>query len=203
MIEVFSPKWYYINKLEEEKQNKVSELFKDFIDDDSNFKQPPAWNCNIQCSYQHENNSKAPWDAWLEIVRPQFDNFIEEVGCLQDIEILPQEAWVNKYLPGDSQEYHNHCTPNTNISMVYFHTVNEDDNCKFKFHNGEHGEYQLTGLSDLIKIPNTQYTEPKIEQGSIIFFPSFYPHLVSPHRGTKQRITFAANFYIVPQGWRG
>ena len=26
-------KWYYINKLEEEKQNKVSELFKDFIDD--------------------------------------------------------------------------------------------------------------------------------------------------------------------------
>ena len=76
MIEVFSPKWYYINKLEEEKQNKVTELFTDFIDDDSNFKQPPAWNCNIQCSYQHENNSKAPWDAWLEIVRPQFDNFI-------------------------------------------------------------------------------------------------------------------------------
>ena len=203
MIEVFSPKWYHIGKLEEEKQKQVDELFKDFINNDNNFAQPPVWNCNLKSSFQHANNSTASWDQWLEIIRPQFNEFVEEIGCLQEIEILPQEAWINKYRPGDSQELHTHCTPNTNISMVYFHTINKNDNCQFKFYNQEYNDYQLTGLSDLLKLPVSQNTIPKIEQGNIIFFPSFYPHLVSPHRGTSDRVTFAANFYIVPQGWAG
>ncbi len=203
MIEVFNPKWYYIDKIEEEKQQEINELFKEFIDNEDNFAQPPAWNCNLQCSYQHKNNSQAPWDKWLEIMRPQFDKFVDSIGAKQDIEILPQEAWVNKYNPGDSQEMHNHCTPNTNISLVYFHTINDDDDCNFKFYNNEHGDYQLTGLSDVLKMPVSQNTMPKVESGSVIYFPSFYPHLVSPHRGTKTRITFAANFYVVPEGWRG
>jgi len=200
-INLFSPSWYYLNELELQEQQEISELFKDFIDNDDNFAQPSSWDHNVKASYYHKNNANAPWAKWLDIIEPQINNFLKDVGTTHPVEVIPKEVWVNKYRPGDSQEYHQHCTPTTNISLVYFHTLNKDDNCNFQFHNGS-SEYQLTGLSDLLHIPNVQYTIPETKQGSVIIFPSFYPHLVTTHRGTKQRITFAGNFRIVPQGWK-
>ena len=44
-------------------------------------------------------------------------------------------------------------------------------------------------------------TKPKVSQGDVLFFPSHYPHLVSPHRGTRERITFSANFKVIPKGF--
>ena len=41
-------------------------------------------------------------------------------------------------------------------------------------------------------------TVPDVKQGDVIIFPSHYLHLVSPHRGTKTRITISANFNLVP-----
>jgi len=106
-------------------------------------------------------------------------------------------AWVNKYNPGDSQETHDHCDPTNNLSMVYFHTLNDDDGCVFKFVNNEHGHLTSQGLG-VLNTPSQPMTVPDVKQGDVIIFPSHYLHLVSPHRGTKTRITISANFNLVP-----
>ena len=201
-IEVYHPRWYYHEVLTTTEISTINEIFQDYIEDDNNFKQPPGWNCNVQTSYQVGENDTPEWKEFLNIIRPYVDDMLSMVRA-KAVEVLPQEAWVNKYNPGDSQELHDHCTPNTNLSMVYFHRLNDDDNCQFKFKDPEHSNYMMEGLADLMVLPCEQYHTPPVKQGSIIFFPSHYPHLVSPHRGTQTRITFSANFYLVPYGWRG
>ena len=198
-MKTFSPSWYFQGEVTEEARQEISRIFKDFIEDKDNFGQPPKWTAPVRSSYDHMNNEKAPWQAFFKIVGSQFEKFLDEVGTLQDVEVLPLEAWVNKYRPGDSQEYHTHCGPDVNIAMVYFHTITDNDDCKFMFYNNDH-DYQLTGLVDVLKIPNTQHTIPNVKEGSIIIFPSFYPHLVSIHKGIKNRVTFSSNLQVVPVG---
>ena len=55
------------------------------------------------------------------------------------------------------------------------------------------------GYNKMFQIPNKPVSVPKVNSGDLIFFPSFYPHFVTPHffRGFE-RITFSANFLIVP-----
>ena len=197
-IQVFNPKWYFQSRLGPRSQLIVDELFREYISNENNFRQPEDWNCIVQTSWSNKPDDSAPYGEWLDVIRPIFDKFIEEVGAKTDIEILPMNAWVNKYNPGDSQETHDHCDPSNNLSMVYFHTLNDDDGAEFAFYNVEHAAYQMQGLSDTVKSPTQQTTVPKVVEGDIIIFPSHYHHLVSPHRGTKTRITFSLNFQIRP-----
>jgi len=197
-LQVFCPKWYFQTTLGEEQQQKTVDMFSKLLSNDNNFHQPPAWNCNVQSSWQKMPQGGEPWTSWLDMLQPVWDEFIDNVGAACDIEILPQNAWANRYHPGDSQEVHDHCTPTSNLSMVYFHTLNDDDGCEFMFYNTEHSAYQMQGLSDTIKSPTQQTTKPSVQQGDILIFPSHYHHLVSPHRGTKTRITFSLNFQVAP-----
>ena len=197
-IQVFNPKWYFQSTLGQQAYQKTVDLFRDYIDDPSNFKQPDDWNCNVQTSWSNQPDESAPYGEWLDVLRPIFDKFIEEVGSNVDIQILPMNAWINKYNPGESQEAHDHCDPANNLSMVFFHTLNDDDGCAFKFINTEHQLYKSQGL-DILNAPSQQVTVPKVKSGDVLIFPSHYLHLVSPHRGTKTRITISANFNLVPE----
>lgn len=200
-LEIFAPSFYYHETLKPDEIASIDEAFRDYIENDNNFSQPPAWNCNVQSSYGCDN-STPEWKVLMDNISPYLNDFLQKVDS-DAVDCLLQEAWVNKYNPGDSQEMHDHCTPNSNLSVVYFHRLNDDDNCQFKFYNRDHNYYQLQGLSDIIALPFEMHHTPSVGSGSIIIFPSHYPHLVSPHRGTQTRITFSANFYIVPHGWRG
>lgn len=199
-IQIFCPKWYFITKLNEDEQAKIKQIFSNFIGTEKNFGQPPEWNCNVRSSIHQHGNNTGPWQEWIDVLRPYFNEFVDQVGTQQDIEIIIEEAWVNKYLPGESQEQHAHCSPTSNISMVYFYRVNEDDDCSFRFINNEHEYYKLSGLADTLKAPVEHYTTPEVETGTLLIFPSHYYHLVSPHRGTNERITFSGNFKIIPEG---
>jgi hypothetical protein len=197
-IQVFNPKWYFQSTLGSQAYQKTVDLFRDYIDNPSNFRQPDDWNCNVQTSWSNQPDESAPYGEWLDVLRPIFDKFIEEVGSKVDIQILPMNAWINKYNPGESQEAHDHCDPSNNLSMVFFHTINDDDGCAFKFINTEHQLYKSQGL-DILNAPSQQVTVPKVKSGDVLIFPSHYLHLVSPHRGTKTRITISANFNLVPE----
>ena len=197
-IEIFCPKWYFNTTLSKELQEKTNELFGEYLADENNFGQPTEWACNVKSTWQKTPESEGPWLQWLPLLRPVFDQFMDEVGRVCDLEIVPQNAWANKYNPGDYQEVHDHCTPTSNISMVYFHTVNDDDSAKFMFYNTEHAPYRLQGLSDTLRLPINHQTVPDVGQGDILIFPSHYLHLVTPHRGSQTRITFSMNFLISP-----
>lgn len=197
-IQVFCPKWYYTTQLDRTQQDEIVELFKEFIDDRTKFTQP-NWNCNVLSTFQTEANKEAPWDEFLRLLKPHFDEFVDQVGTRQNIEILVEDAWINKYSFGDSQEFHDHCLPTVNLSMVYFYSVPPDTTSKFKFYNTEHAPYQMSGLSQTLNAPSEQLTVPETTEGTLLLFPSHYGHLVSPHRSEHQRITISMNFKVIPQ----
>ena len=197
-VEMFAPAWYYVGDVNEEYQKRIEDLFKPFISNDDNFSDAVGWNCNVQTSFQHANNGSAPWTQWLECLRPQVDEFMDELQPLCDIEIIPQEAWVNKYHKGDHQEYHDHAVPQCNLSMVYFHTLTPGEMSNFKFYNNSHSLYKSCGLVDVFNLPTGFAIEPKIRQGSLVIFPSFYPHYVTPNNSDHERVTLSGNFWVVP-----
>lgn len=196
-FQLFCPKWYFHSSLSTKDQHITQKLFEDLISDDEHFHQPKTWNCNVQSSWEKLPKPDGPWDEWISIINPIWGEFIETIGTHCNIDIIFRDAWINKYNSGDSQEMHDHCDSQCNLSMVYFHTLNDDDGCQFQFCNTEHSSYQMQGL-DVLKIPVFPLTIPKISQGDILIFPSHYYHLVSPHKGTKTRITFSLNFEITP-----
>ena len=56
----------------------------------------------------------------------------------------------------------------------------------------------MLGIDDVLNTPDEELTIPKVKDVYILMFASLYLHLVSPHRGSKTRITFSANFKIKP-----
>ena len=81
--------------------------------------------------------------------------------------------------------------------MVYFYK--EFDETLFRFYNNEDSKYKSCGLKEVLSIPSSNTIVPKVAQGDIIIFPSFYPHYVCPNPYHEERITFSANFLVTPQ----
>ena len=194
---MFCPQWYYTGTVSEENQQRIAELFDDFVSNDDNFSESPDWNCPSLTTIHNEANGQAPWSEWLECIRDHIDSFLEETQPTKDIQIIPQEAWANKYKAGHFQEYHDHAVANCNISMVYFYK--EFDETLFRFYNNEDSKYKSSGLKEVLSIPSSNTVTPKVTQGDIIIFPSFYPHYVCPNPYHEERITFSANFLVTVQ----
>ena len=197
-VQVFCPKWYYHYSATEEQQEPVRSILGSHFNNEGNFSIPQDWNCKVRTSWGKHLPDDPMWLDFLEVLRPAFDQFINEVGAKQDINIIPRNFWANKYNAGEFQEAHDHCAPNSNIGFVYFYEINECDDCGFKFYNTEHAPIKLQGIDEVLGTPDTQITEPDIKQGDLIMFPAHYLHLVSPHKGTKTRMTVSANFHVVP-----
>ena len=197
-VQVFSPKWFFHDRLSEEDQQETKEMFSDFLNNEDNFQQPKGWSCNIRTSWMHENNTKELWNGWLKNLKPTMDRFVAEVGTKCDVDIIMDNSWANKYDIGNYQEVHDHSdSMRTNISMVYFYEIDEDD-VGFRFYNKEHSTIRLLGIDEVVNTPDEQLTIPKGKKGDVLMFPSHYLHLVTPYKGTNTRITFSANFTIRP-----
>ena len=197
-VQVFSPKWFFHDRLSEEDQQETKEMFSDSLNNEDNFQQPKGWSCNIRTSWMHENNTKELWNGWLKNLKPTMDRFVAEVGTKCDVDIIMDNRWANKYDIGNYQEVHDHSdSMRTNISMVYFYEIDEDD-VGFRFYNKEHSTIRLLGIDEVLNTPDEQLTIPKVKKGDVLMFPSHYLHLVTPYKGTNTRITFSANFTIRP-----
>ena len=197
-VQVFSPKWFFHDRLSEEDQQETKEMFSDFLNNEDNFQQPKGWSCNIRTSWMHENNTKELWNGWLKNLKPTMDRFVAEVGTKCDVDIIMDNSWANKYDIGNYQEVHDHSdSMRTNISKVYFYEIDEDD-VGFRFYNKEHSTIRLLGIDEVLNTPDEQLTIPKVKKGDVLMFPSNYLHLVTPYKGTNTRITFSANFTIRP-----
>ena len=198
-IKVFSPKWFFQDQLSIEDQETTKEIFSDFLNNDDNFLNPKGWNCAVKTSWGHDNNTYELWQSWLKCIKPTMDRFVQHVGTKVDVDITMENGWANKYEVGDYQEIHDHSDADgTNISMVYFYQLADETDSGFRFYNQEHSTIKLLGIDDVLNTPDEQLTIPKVKDGDILMFPSHYLHLVSPHRGSKTRITFSANFKIKP-----
>ena len=196
-VEMFTPRWYYKGKVPFENQQEIERTFEEFMDLEKNFINPDNINGELLTSYGLPTNQSAPWERWLEFIKPCLSEMVDQLKPKRDIEVVLQEAWVNRYQKGHYQEYHCHSVQHCNLAAVYFYRL-EGGCTNFKFYNNQHAAYKACGLDDMFEIPTAATITPKVQQGDIIIFPAHYPHLVSPNKSEFERITFSANFDVVP-----
>ena len=196
-IEMFCPKWYYHSTLSEETQKEIKTLFDSQVYDDIIYTESP-WDCNCLTTFQSKSNANLPWNQWLDCIRDSIDDAIEKLKPTTDIEIIPQDAWANKYDTGHFQEYHTHEVPYCNFSIVYLYDIPDDNDVGFRFWYDDHSKYKKAGLVHIFELPCSPVITPKVKQGDILLFPSHYAHYVAPNKNDKPRITFSGNLFVVP-----
>lgn len=196
-IEMFCPQWYYHSTISNEYQEQIKRLFDSQVYDDSIYTASP-WDCDCLTTFQSESNMKLPWNDWLECIRLDIDDAIDKLKPKIDIEVIPQDAWANKYNRGHFQEYHTHEVPFCNLSMVYFYDIPDNEDVGFRFWYDSHSKYKKSGLAQAFDMPVFPRVIPKVKQGDFMIFPSHYAHMVAPNRNDKPRITFSGNLYVVP-----
>lgn len=193
-IEYFNPKWFFRDTLTTEHQQKIEEIFSNFISDQQNFSAPPKWAdfCKVKVSSLIDQPDLR--DEYLKIINTIFDRFLYEMKPKYNVDIACEGLWINKYHPGDFQEFHNHSMPSCNLSMVYI--LKDDETNKFKFFDPDWQLNRANGLNDTLELPNFEVYTPNLHQGDIILFPSQYGHYVTPNTSSDERITISGNFRV-------
>ena len=201
-MKLFKPCFYWHGSLREGHVKKIDRLFKDYLDNEDNFIDS-GWSCKLKTSFRSDEAAMYPgWKTFHPLMIHYFKPFIDEIHP-PDAQIYSLDAWCNKYEPGDSQEIHTHTGPDAQISLVYFHTVSEENKCDFVFYDENLSDYQMLDFGDHDKLPLYGNNIPKVKSGDFIVFPSHYPHYVTTHKGTGTRITFSANYTTKGRGGFG
>tara|TARA_R100000005_G_scaffold96280_1_gene82043 strand:+ start:732 stop:1352 length:621 start_codon:yes stop_codon:yes gene_type:complete len=193
-LKLFKPCFYGHGSLREGHVKKIDRLFKDYLDNEDNFKEDPGWSCKLKTSFASEQAARHPgWKTFHPLLIHYFKPFVDQIHG-PDAIITPLGYWCNKYEPGDSQEIHDHTGPEAQISLVYFHSVSEENKCDFVFYDETDSPFSMSDFGAKHKFPCYGNDKPKVKSGDFIVFPSHYPHYVTTHKGTGTRITFSANY---------
>lgn len=196
IVEIY-PRVYYTSELSSESQQKTQEIFEDYLNDESLYSTPKFWNCNVHTSYDFGVPDEfGLWQQWIPIIKPHIISMFDELNVDTEVDIKFSGMWVNKYIKGDNQEYHEHAGTDCTLSLVYFHRIHPDDGSKFVFYGPEYPIKMATGLAKIFPILDAKHHVPYVKQGTIIIFPSYYAHMVTVHTGENERITFSANLKL-------
>ena len=81
--------------------------------------------CMMTASTTQRGEDNYLVSKWLDVLRPTFQKFLDEMSWKCEVDIKPDGLWINKYNKHEHQEFHNHSMPSCNLSMVYFHRCEE------------------------------------------------------------------------------
>jgi len=155
-----------------------------------------SWSlCNVDSTFFNTS-------ILLNEIEPEYRTLMEKeikkhiTNINGDLDCVVQDLWHNVYKKGDYQEPHHHMN-NSNLSLSCIYCVIESD-AKLYFTNNN---FRIQYLSNIQKIYNSEnykeYYYPKMTEGSLIIFPSYLYHGVTPQKSESQRITIAGNIRII------
>ena len=102
------------------------------------------------------------------------------------------EIWANEYMEKEFQEPHTH--PRSHFSFTIIHKCPEESG-RLKFYNPyEQLEY---AHEDIFFKCGFSLIEPAQEENTIIIWPSYMKHMVTPGSNKTKRITYSGNFKII------
>jgi len=196
-LNTFSPCWYYRSRLSLDSINQIKNHFTTWVAEKNNFACVDSWSCNAKSSFENKKASSAPWELFLHLLEPVLDDFCRDLGCTATYMKISQ-VWANKYSKGAFQECHSHVARSNQLSFCYFYKPVKDVSL-FKFVNREHDIYELSGLLNVLDNAPGRDSDIRLhnlQEGDIILFPSYYPHMVDPNPGEEERITFSGNIEV-------
>ena len=188
------PTWIYSTVIENHQE--VYEQFLPMLNDDNNFDSPWTYG-DCKSSIRNKSNDKFPWNTWFEAIKPYIDEHLQSLQPTMPFMIHSDEFWVNMYSKGDFQESHELAFPGRSLSAIYIMELDKDtEGGDLVFECPNFATVKYSGLNRIFDKWQYQHIMPKLENGTLILFPSWLTHYVLPMRSEKRRITIAANFSI-------
>ena len=146
------------------------------------------WESNTTTSYGNKN--EMPLKSHNILVNQLF-KYTNQV-ITEDHKIDLYEIWANEYMEKEFQELHTH--PRSHFSFTIIHKCPKGSG-RLKFCNPyEQVEYAHEDIFfkcgySLIELPQ--------EENTIIIWPSYMKHMVTPGNNKTKRITYSGNFNII------
>ncbi len=164
---------FILTELSKDKQNKIYDLFlnqeKYLRDDDPHSK--------VYTDFFIPKNKNYIEDI-VSILREDLYKFYSQVGFRNPI---ISQAWMQQYTQGCFMTPHNHGT--TGYSAIYYIRFNPKEHESTRF---------ISPIHDFITGDNNEY-KPVVNQGTLLFFPSFLMHYAVPNSSTELRAILSFN----------
>lgn len=184
--------WYKFDKNDWFKKQIIPVIEKDIQKNKSNVFNK-NWDCNISTNFHLENNVL---DEYKHLYQYVIQDFLNAIQVNKDLltEYTIDNIWYNVYKKDVYQEKHSHFPHH--FSMIHYVEFDPREHPTTKFFNPSILSTHF--LQDQIPDRMTQQTKEfdDIEEGDIIFFPSFVEHLVKPNKSNKRRITISLNLSL-------
>jgi len=170
---------------------------KEYLDNPTTFDNP--WDSDVFTTFNQENNKLVDWDKILPMYISNLQTFAEDLNISGTIHI--NNAWVNVYGKNQTHELHDHLPGQ--FSAIHFLSYDPEVHFPTAFVN----PYKKEALSnsprfisnDAEHIPPTWTGLSKIDvdEGDIIFFPSFLEHKAPRQHSDKLRVIVSFNFNFI------
>ena len=145
-----------------------------------------------------ESNTNTSYGDYNDLSKNSYDILIKELFkyskqiILKDHKIELTEIWANEYNEKDFQEQHIH--PNCHFSFTIMCKIPEGSGCLKLYNPYENLGFNHSNIS--FKYFNF-VKEPKQEENTIIVWPSYIKHMVTPGTNKTKRVTYSGNFNII------
>lgn len=150
---------------------------------------PKPWDCTVQSSFLKKLD-------WLENSKYLYTSDVKKLALQYDADTVDyrvNDIWINVYKKNHFQEYHNHCP--SDFSAIHFVQFDEE-------HAGpifKDPNEALSTYNSYMRFKNSIEYQVPVEEGDIIFFPSFLEHKVPKNKTDSKRITISFNLNMGPK----
>jgi len=184
--------WYNFNENDWFKTQIVPIIEKDINKNNSRLINE-NWDCNVSTNFHLDCNILNEYKDLYTYVIKDFLYAIE-VNEKSFNGYTIDKIWYNTYEKNTYQERHDHFPHH--FSMIHYVEFDSKEHFGTKFFN----PHLLSTQFLPEQISNRMVQQVKefddIEEGDIIFFPSFVQHLVKPNKSNKRRITVSLNLNL-------
>lgn len=179
----------------------VKKIFEKYLEDDNYFSESLNWQCNVETTFQKNNNFDLPWDLFIESSTTALRDYLN-IFPIDNPFTIKVYAWLNRYSKGQYQEVHNHAGDGAAISCAYMLELPQDS-ADFVFYQAGNDFWHFNPIKKICNsgFPFNNRFTPELDEGDIIFFPSYIDHYVSHNKSDLRRSTISANFYISPKNY--
>lgn len=152
------------------------------------------WDCNVSTNFHKDKNFL---DEYKSIYQEIIEEFLYELNINQDkiSNWNIENIWYNSYNKNVYQERHNHFPDH--FSMIHYLEFDSKEHYGTKFFNPNLNSLTFTQQQLFLRMNQSSQEFDDIEEGDIIFFPSFVDHLVKPNNSRKRRTTVALNLKLL------
>ena len=146
------------------------------------------WESNTTTSFKNFNNMP---QKSHNILISELSKYTKQV-ITKEHQINLYEIWANEYMEKEFQELHTH--PRSHFSFTIINKCPKGSG-RLKFYNPyEQLEYAHEDI--FFKYLNFTLAPPQ-EENTIIIWPSYMKHMVTPGNNKTKRITYSGNFHII------